>query len=499
MLFSAGYSFCSRNSPPEPRFPATNPGERDLLRASGGKDDMNMKKKALSLLLASLLVFALSLPALAGNGPQEIPADDWYPAALLLERTDSEHMFQQIPLFLSNTVKPMEGAVYDKATNTLTLTDFGGYYELICDRMGDDFTLRVEGDCALDQIDCRSKEWGNGLHITGSGTLTLNPRKNAQAGIIFHGERGAATPLRVDASVTLNIYGTAAAIQVFQAESFSATADGAPIAFDRTAHIFIGSAIASGYTDISSMELPLCRCEADPEGIYAIYEDYDYKGVFTGMSVCRYIYLEKYDMYFKDYAWTHGEHDGDRKFPTAEDAAKAGFTAVLDGNGKQVWLPVTGPKKHIFRNLYEDAEGNRYVLSYDIDNVALRFEPIEGLDGEFLFTPVPEVDVESLEEVFEERPLEGLYDFSYPGKEYVHTAGSGDPTPSVMLGDVDGDKSITAADARLALRRAVELETYAPGSREYIACDVDKEGGVTAADARLILRAAVELEDPTKW
>ena len=82
-------------------------------------------------------------------------------------------MFQQIPLFLSNTVKPMEGAVYDKATNTLTLTDFGGYYELICDRMGDDFTLRVEGDCALDQIDCRSKEWGNGLHITGSGTLTL--------------------------------------------------------------------------------------------------------------------------------------------------------------------------------------------------------------------------------------------------------------------------------------------------------------------------------------
>ena len=69
----------------------------------------------------------------------------------------------------------------------------------------------------------------------------------------------------------------------------------------------------------------------------------------------------------------------------------------------------------------------------------------------------------------------------------------------VKLGDVDGDQSITAADARLALRRAVELETYEEGSVEYVACDVDKEGGVTAADARLILRAAVELEDPTKW
>ena len=70
---------------------------------------------------------------------------------------------------------------------------------------------------------------------------------------------------------------------------------------------------------------------------------------------------------------------------------------------------------------------------------------------------------------------------------------------TVKLGDVDFDGNITAADARLALRRAVELETYAPGSPEFIACDVDKADGVTAADARLILRAAVELEDPTTW
>ena len=71
--------------------------------------------------------------------------------------------------------------------------------------------------------------------------------------------------------------------------------------------------------------------------------------------------------------------------------------------------------------------------------------------------------------------------------------------PAFMLGDVDFDGAITAADARLALRRAVELETYAPGSPEFLACDVDKDGDVTAADARLILRAAVELEDPKKW
>ena len=70
--------------------------------------------------------------------------------------------------------------------------------------------------------------------------------------------------------------------------------------------------------------------------------------------------------------------------------------------------------------------------------------------------------------------------------------------PGTFLpGDVDDDGKITAADARLALRRAVDLETYPEGSREFIACDVDKDGKVTAGDARIILRVAVDLETLT--
>ena len=73
------------------------------------------------------------------------------------------------------------------------------------------------------------------------------------------------------------------------------------------------------------------------------------------------------------------------------------------------------------------------------------------------------------------------------------------PAGYVRLGDVDFDGSITAADARLALRRAVELENYAPGSKAFIAANVDRDADVTAADARKILRAAVELENPNEW
>ncbi|MBR5162561.1 MAG: hypothetical protein IKW79_00905, partial [Schwartzia sp.] len=54
------------------------------------------------------------------------------------------------------------------------------------------------------------------------------------------------------------------------------------------------------------------------------------------------------------------------------------------------------------------------------------------------------------------------------------------------------DGKITAADARFALRVAVELET--PNEWQLKACLVSGGDAVTAADARLILRAAVGLE-----
>lgn len=64
-----------------------------------------------------------------------------------------------------------------------------------------------------------------------------------------------------------------------------------------------------------------------------------------------------------------------------------------------------------------------------------------------------------------------------------------------LPGDVDNDGKITSADARLALRRSVQLEDFAETSAAYYACDADEDGSVTSADARLILRASVGLEE----
>ena len=66
-----------------------------------------------------------------------------------------------------------------------------------------------------------------------------------------------------------------------------------------------------------------------------------------------------------------------------------------------------------------------------------------------------------------------------------------DVTPAYTLGDVDNNGEIEAADARLALRAAVKLETLTEAQTQ--AADADKNGKLEAADARLILRAAVGL------
>ncbi len=71
--------------------------------------------------------------------------------------------------------------------------------------------------------------------------------------------------------------------------------------------------------------------------------------------------------------------------------------------------------------------------------------------------------------------------------------GEENQSSDVLLGDVDGDGTVTSSDARFALRAAVNLETLT--EEQFKAADADKNGEVASADARLILRAAVGLEN----
>lgn len=64
--------------------------------------------------------------------------------------------------------------------------------------------------------------------------------------------------------------------------------------------------------------------------------------------------------------------------------------------------------------------------------------------------------------------------------------------PQRILGDVNGDGKVQAADARLALRASAMLENLDEAS--FYAADVDFDDKVNASDARLILRVSAGLE-----
>lgn len=66
-----------------------------------------------------------------------------------------------------------------------------------------------------------------------------------------------------------------------------------------------------------------------------------------------------------------------------------------------------------------------------------------------------------------------------------------------FIGDVNSDKKISAADARLVLRASVGLKKFS--AEQIVLADIDNDGTVKASDARLILRASVGLEDYRKW
>ncbi|MBQ8208969.1 MAG: dockerin type I repeat-containing protein [Clostridia bacterium] len=64
---------------------------------------------------------------------------------------------------------------------------------------------------------------------------------------------------------------------------------------------------------------------------------------------------------------------------------------------------------------------------------------------------------------------------------------------TVKPGDVNGDGSITAGDARTVLRISAQLESC--DENTLIIADVNSDGAVTAGDARTILRISAQLEN----
>lgn len=74
----------------------------------------------------------------------------------------------------------------------------------------------------------------------------------------------------------------------------------------------------------------------------------------------------------------------------------------------------------------------------------------------------------------------------------VKNTATGTTYTIIILGDVNADGKVTAADARVTLRVSAKLDTIS--DVVMLAADIDGNGKITAADARKVLRASAKLE-----
>ena len=185
-----------------------------------------MKKLLAILLMTALLLSAFCVPVFAADGDKPLPTSGpwdgyyWMTGGPMIsfvggrvgQRVErlvyyrESMMMSSSPMIIDNEAVP--GATYDKSANTLTLdnvklTDnLGVYY------MGDDFKLRVEGECELKKISVFNfaGKYSTSLNITGTGTLTLNKEKTYSEAIEFYSEGISLTHLDIAPSATVHLY-----------------------------------------------------------------------------------------------------------------------------------------------------------------------------------------------------------------------------------------------------------------------------------------------------
>ena len=238
----------------------------------------------------------------------------------------------------------LEGVTYDLKTNTLTLKDANYPNSMIvANLMGDDFKMKVEGNCSIESITIQSARYSSSLNIIGTGTLTVNGSRidyGSPVSVLSYSDNstaklsiadtvtlhvyskvydedyeGEATP---DSATLMSVYGTGydtadkaftadgKAIEGFKSERMKETQ------YDRAYVAFVSDEVRwYDYKVIS---------KSDPDGIYCAYEIPVHDEVDERLDyiVKKFLLVPGYDKYTEDLSF--GSYDG--KHYSAEDFEK---------------------------------------------------------------------------------------------------------------------------------------------------------------------------------
>ena len=164
---------------------------------------MKLKRKLLAGLLTLCMAVGMAVPAFAANGPSS--GDMSAAWVQLVQGETGKFLYSN-----SGKVDTVEGAVYDKATNTITLTNYNHpEMTLATNEMGDDLKLHRVGDNHNAELVVWGFGWGGNLEITGDGSLTINENKTSQTAAIRFMAEGTQGLLKVGSNASVTAYKSA--------------------------------------------------------------------------------------------------------------------------------------------------------------------------------------------------------------------------------------------------------------------------------------------------
>ena len=169
---------------------------------------MKLKRKLLAGLLTLCMAVGMAVPAFAANGPSS--GDMSYAWVQLYDSSVAEPDGSYVLYSNGGEADTVEGAVYDKATNTITLTNYNHpEMTLATNEMGDDLKLHLVGDNYIAELVVWGFGWGGNLEITGDGSLTINENKTSQIAAIRFMAEGTQGLLKVGSNASVTAYKSA--------------------------------------------------------------------------------------------------------------------------------------------------------------------------------------------------------------------------------------------------------------------------------------------------
>lgn len=169
---------------------------------------MKLKRKLLAGLLTLCMAVGMAVPAFAENGPSSGDMSSAW--VQLYDSSVAEPDGSYVLYSNGGEADTVEGAVYDKATNTITLTNYNhSEMTLATNEMGDDLKLHLVGDNHIAELVVWGFGWGGNLEITGDGSLTINENKTSQIAAIRFMAEGTQGLLKVGSNASVTAYKSA--------------------------------------------------------------------------------------------------------------------------------------------------------------------------------------------------------------------------------------------------------------------------------------------------